>query len=144
MHAIKTEPLLGIGDKHLGAELIRIPYPGLSDLPKVQRNGHNQYLQWAAAEGLPVALAYTLLICWATLWCWRQVNDRRISRYLRAIRLSLACTLTVFLLTNLTDAHFWRIEGGGFFWSLLAVAVGLSDINGLQKEGSRKGAKTQS
>ena len=35
--------------------------------------------------------------------------------------------MTIFLLANYTDAYFWRIEGGGFFWRLTALGMSLLD-----------------
>jgi len=161
LRIIRANPWLGIGDTAVGKRVITIPV--LHSLPLTQRNAHNQYLQWAAAEGIPVGIGFTILVLWAVAWCWR--NALPLARTLalplartlalplvrtlalplaRTLALPLARTLALplplaqalgwagaiglatFLVANLADAFFWRIEGGGFFWSLLAVTAAVA------------------
>lgn len=126
VRAVAASPWLGIGDTAAAWRMVHLPFPRESTLPRTQQNYHNQYLQWAVAEGLPVAVAYTLLVLWAVVWCWRQAPSRR-TPFTRAVGWATAAGLSIFLLTNLVDAHFWRLEGSGFFWSLLAVSAAIGD-----------------
>lgn len=123
---VRTAPWWGVGDAGVSDSLNRLANPALRRLPRTQRNAHNQYLHWAAAEGIPVALAFTALVIAATAWCWRRARRRR-APFPRAVGLAIAVSLATFLLANLTDAHFWRIEGAGFFWSLFAVAAAIDE-----------------
>jgi O-antigen ligase len=124
--AVKTvigSPWCGIGDTAIASRVIHLPGQlGLQHLPRTQQNFHDQYLQWAASEGLLGALACTLLVCWAVFWCWRLFRNSA-DPVVRSFGLAAASGLTIFLICNVVDAHFWRIEGGGFFWSLLAVTA---------------------
>lgn len=120
LQSILQRPLWGIGDEAVAQRVTHLP--GLQQLPVTQQNYHDQYLHWAAAEGIPVALVFTWLLCWAVYWCWCRAK-RWTNPFSRALALATATGMTVFLLCNLTDAHFWRIEGGGFFWSLLAFTA---------------------
>ena len=122
IHAALSSPWYGIGDAEVAWRVLNLPTVDMHRLPKVQLNYHNQYIHWAAAEGIPVALACTLLICWAVIWCWRRSRTTT-DPLPRALALAAAVGLTAFLICNLVDAHFWRIEGGGFFWSLIAVTA---------------------
>jgi O-antigen ligase len=126
LRTIADAPLWGVGDTEAAACVLRTPYPHPITLPRTQQNFHNQPLQWAAAQGVPAALALSLLVLWVTGWIWRRALRRRTARTLAAtLPLSLAGALTTFLLTNLVEAHFWRIEGAGFFWSVAGVAAAL-------------------
>jgi O-antigen ligase len=127
LRIISENPWWGIGDAAVGQRAIALPR--LHSLPQTQQNVHNQYLQWAAAEGIPVGIGFTLLVLWAVVWCWRHAPAWP-TPLSRAVGWATAIGLTTFLLANLADAHFWRIEGGGFFWSLLAVnaAVARSEM----------------
>jgi hypothetical protein len=118
LYTAASSPWWGVGDRAVAERVIQLPK--LENLPVTQRNYHDQYLHWAAAEGFPVALALTCLVCWAVVLCWRQYPAWQ-NPHARALGLATAMGLTIFLLCNLVDAHFWRIEGGGFFWSLLGV-----------------------
>ena len=77
--------------------------PFFSLLPRTQHNAHNQYLHWAAAEGIPVALAFILLLAWTIYWllrrsaCWPSPSAR-------ALGLAAALGLITFLLCNCVDA----------------------------------------
>lgn len=123
---IAGAPLWGVGDSEAAAQVVRTPYPRPIDLPHTQRNFHNQPLQWAAAHGIPAALALSLLVLGVTGWLWAHGLRLRRERTLAGILpLAIAGALAVFLLTNLPEAHFWRIEGGGFFWSLAAVGAAM-------------------
>lgn len=124
VQALPASPWWGIGDTEAAVRVTHSACRPLQNLPRTQQNYHNQYLHWAVAEGWPAALALILLVCGATYWCWRQ-SSRWTDPFARGVGLSVAAALTIFLLCNLVDAHFWRIEGGGFFWSLLAVAAGI-------------------
>ena len=117
-----SAPWWGIGDEAAAARVTHLPNPGLKYLPKTQQNFHDQYLHWAASQGIPVAIAFTLLVGWAVVWCWRNYSTWP-DPLARALGLAAAAGLTIFLLCNLVDAHFWRIEGGGFFWTLLAFTA---------------------
>jgi len=120
--AIQEAPWWGVGDAEIARRLRNdVENPGLRVLPRTQQNAHNQYLHWAAAEGIPAALCYTLLMVGAVVWCWRQAMRQRVP-VPRVALFALAAALSTFLLANLVDAHFWRIEGAGFFWSLFALA----------------------
>jgi hypothetical protein len=117
-------PLWGVGGHDLAMALTQGPTAvrlGLDLLPRTQWNAHNQVLQWAGAEGVPVALAFTMLVLGGVWWLWRQVHQSH-TRFQQILTLSTAIALTLFLVTNLAEAHFWRIEGGGLYWSLLALA----------------------
>ncbi len=127
LRAIREAPCWGMGDAAVGQRVWTTPEYDLHDLPRNQRNAHNQYLHWAAAEGLPVALAFCLLLFGAVSRLWRGAWWRP-DPFARAVGLSVAVALTIFLLANLTDAHFWRIEGGGFFWSLLAIGLAAREV----------------
>lgn len=122
-------PWCGVGDARASVEVLRAQTREDVPLPRTQRNFHNQPLQWAAAQGLPAALALTLLVCWAPWWLWRRARRQR-----HVFCLALAAALAIFLLTNLAEAHFWRIEGGGFFWSLAGVGAALLGRVNLQDE----------
>ncbi|MHB9134726.1 MAG: O-antigen ligase family protein [Armatimonadota bacterium] len=119
---IRSAPWLGIGDAAFAQKFTSLTAHRLHRLPATQRNAHNQFLQWAAAEGLPVAMAFSLLVVWCVLWCWRN-SPHWFRGFPRMFGLATAMALLIFLLTNLTETHFWRIEGAGFFWSLLGVAA---------------------
>ncbi len=119
-------PLWGVGDTEAAAQVARTPYSRPIDLPHTQRNFHNQPLQWAAAQGIPAALALSFLVLGVTGWLWlRGLRLRRARTLAGILPLAIAGALAVFLLTNLPEAHFWRIEGGGFFWSLAAVGAAM-------------------
>lgn len=120
---IRANPWFGIGDTAVGKRIITLPE--LDSLPRTQQNAHDQYLHWAAAEGIPVAVGFCLLVVWAVYWCWRHAPTWS-SPVNRALGWATAIGLAIFLVANLADAHFWRIEGGGFFWSLLAVTAAIS------------------
>jgi len=122
LHIIRENPWWGIGDLAVGERVIILPL--LQGLPHTQRNVHNQYLQWAAAEGIPVGLGFTLLVLWSVVWCWRHALAGR-TPLSQAIGWASAIGLTTLLVANLADADFWRIEGWGFFWSLLAVTAAI-------------------
>jgi O-antigen ligase len=118
-----SSPYWGVGDAGVAARVLSLPKKlELFILPKTQQNFHDQYLQWAASEGLFVALAFTLLVSWGVYWCW-QLFRSSTDPPARALGLAATAGLAIFLLCNLVDAQFWRIEGGGFYWSLLAVTA---------------------
>jgi hypothetical protein len=121
---VPTAPLWGVGDAAVAAHLHASPDPRLNELPRTQRNAHNQYLHWVVAEGLPAALLYTGLVVWATVWLWRAALGWPAPDP-QARGLAIAAALTIFLLANLVDAHFWRSEGAGFFFSLLGLGAAL-------------------
>lgn len=124
---VRAHPWCGVGDAELCRRLFKST-SFFSQLPHTQYNAHNQYLHWAATEGLPVALAFTLLLGWTVY----RVLRRRAhwpSPFARALGLAAALGLTTFLLCNWVDAHFWRIEGGGFYWSLLATVVAFGETS---------------
>ncbi|HEX2950425.1 MAG TPA: O-antigen ligase family protein [Armatimonadota bacterium] len=126
VRTIGESPLWGVGDAGVAQRVTHLPIPVLQHLPRTQQNYHDQYLHWAAAEGLPVGIALAMLVCWTVIWCWRRSVCQ--DPFARMLALAAASGMTIFLICNLVDAHFWRIEGGGFFWSLVAVtaAVGIS------------------
>ncbi len=119
---IQEAPFWGVGNASFAKELPKVDKALLS-LPKTQLNAHNQYLHWAATEGIPVALAFTVLLAWLVVRLWI-VARRREDPFTRVVGMAVAVCLAVFLLSNVSDAQFWRIEGGGFFWSLLGLAEG--------------------
>ena len=128
LEAIQIAPWWGIGDEAISERERQLAAHHLmGPLPRTQQNVHDQYLQWIAAEGLPVALGYMLLTLWATWWCWRHGRLWR-SPFARALALAGAAGLAIFLFTNLADAFFWRIEGGGFFWSVFAVTAAVGTM----------------
>ncbi len=118
-------PWWGAGDAAVGDRLLHLPDKDLNDIPRVQRNAHNQYLQWAAANGFPVAIAFTLLVVWTVAWCGRMARRPELPPAMRTLALATTAALSIFLLTNLVDAHLWRMEGSGFFWTLAAVTAAL-------------------
>ncbi len=122
---VREAPLWGVGDAAVAARLHASPNHMLNELPRTQRNAHDQYLHWAAAEGLPAALVYTLLVVGGVVWLWRAAAGWPAPAP-QALGFSLAAALTIFLLANFVDAHFWRIEGAGFFFSLLALGAALA------------------
>lgn len=119
---IETAPLWGVGNKNFAKNLVKID-DQLATLPVTQQNAHNQYLHWAATEGIPVALAFTGLLLWLVIRLWL-ISRQRQDLFARTVGMAIAAGLMVFLLCNISDAQFWRIEGGGFFWSLLGLAEG--------------------
>jgi len=123
LHIIQVNPWLGIGEIEVGKRVTTIPV--LHSLPLTQRNAHNQYLQWAAAGGIPAGIGFSILVIWAIAWCWRNAPAWP-PGLSRALGWASAIGLTTFLFANLADAFFWRIEGGGFFWSLLAVTAAIA------------------
>ena len=123
LRIVREHPWWGIGDTAVGERVIALPL--LHSLPRIQRNLHNQYLQWAAAEGLPVGIVFTVLVLWSVAWCWRNAPAWP-TPLSQALGWATTIGLATFLVANLADAHFWRIEGGGFFWSLFAVTAALS------------------
>lgn len=134
-----SSPYWGVGDAGVAFRVLHLPKRyELFILPKTQQNFHDQYLQWAASEGVFVALAFTLLVCWAVYWCWR-LYQTSTDPPARALGLAAAAGLTIFLLCNLVDAQFWRIEGGGFFWSLLAVTAATGTTGAGSREGGKRG-----
>jgi len=120
LRIIRENPWLGIGETAVGKRVITIP--ALQSLPLTQRNAHNQYLQWTAAGGVPVGIGFTILALWSIVWCRRNAPAWS-SSLAQALGWASAIGLATFLVANLADAFFWRIEGGGFFWSLLAVTA---------------------
>ena len=134
-------PWIGVGERQVAERILQMPHGGLRQLPRTQHNFHNQYLHWAAADGVPFALAMTLFTLGAVRWCWRAYRRGR-SLMARTLCLSAALGMAVYLLCNLVDAHFWRMEGAGYFWSLLALsaAAARSDFpNSTADETSEKG-----
>ncbi|MHB9023228.1 MAG: O-antigen ligase family protein [Armatimonadota bacterium] len=129
---IDNAPWQGIGDAALADRLILHGHPDLRPLPTTQQNAHNQFLQWAVAEGLPVALGYSLLLLWTVAWLWRAASSGE-----HLLAWSLLAAVLIFLATNLVEAHFWRIEGGGFYWMLLGVGAALMTPTGSNRFVSR-------
>ena len=127
-HEACNYPWCGVGDAALCTRL-RETTSFFVLLPNSQHNSHNQYLHWAATEGIPVALSFILLLVWTIIWLLRRVPHWP-SPSARALGLAAAVGLTTFLLSNFVDAHFWRIEGGGFYWSLLATVVAIGETEG--------------
>ena len=127
---IRTSPWWGVGEEELNARLLQTTKSVFGMLPFTQKNAHNQYLQWAASEGIPVALAFTVLLGWTILWLIR-ASPGWSSPSARALGLAAAMGMLTFLLCNLTDAQFWRIEGGGFYWSIVATvtAIGVTGVH---------------
>lgn len=123
---IASAPCWGVGDAELESRLLQQKDSIIAPLPHNQRNAHNQYLQWADAEGVPVALAFTALVWWCVCWLLRQA-PKWSAPFQQTIGLAAAVGLSIFLVSNLADAFFWRIEGGGFFWSIVAVAAAIGN-----------------
>lgn len=122
---IWSSPWVGVGDARVASRFPYMERTGLRRLPATQRNAHNQAIQWAAAEGIPVALAFTLLVGGAMLWAFRRSRQWP-SPIPRAAGLALAAAMAVFLFTNLAEAHFWRSEGAGFFWLLCGMTAAIN------------------
>lgn len=125
INAIKTtlsSPWIGAGEERAGAHILHLPNAGLQELPRSKLNYHNSFLHWAAVEGIPLALAMTLFTIGAVVWCWRAFR-RATTPFSRSLTLATTIGMTIYLLCNLVDAHFWRMEGASFFWSLLALTA---------------------
>jgi O-antigen ligase len=120
IRTVALSPWCGVGDARAAVEVLRAQTRENVPLPRTQRNFHNQPLQWAAAQGIPAALALSLLVLWVPWVLWRRACRER-----HILGMAIAAALAIFLLTNLAEAHFWRIEGGGFFWSLVGVGAAL-------------------
>ncbi len=133
-HVVSLYPWYGVGNASLCWRLYNTT-SFFYALPHTQYNAHNQYLHWAATEGLPVALAFTLLLAWTIYWLLRRSQSWP-SPSARALGLAAALGLTTFLCCNCVDAHFWRIEGGGFYWSLLATVIAIGETEQKREEGS--------
>ncbi len=125
-HVVRLHPWYGVGEAGLDLRLLYAPHSFFDKLPLTQHNAHNQYLQWAATEGIPVALAFTLLFIWTIYWLLNRSAYWR-DPFARALGLGAAIGLATFLLCCLVDAHFWRIEGGGFYWSVLATVTAIGE-----------------
>lgn len=123
--AIKTtlsSPWIGVGEEQIAENIMHLPHSGLRALPRSQHNYHNTILHWSAAEGIPLALAMALFTIGAVVWCWRAFK-RPLTPYSRSITLATTIGMSIYLISNMVDAHFWRMEGAGFFWSLLALTA---------------------
>lgn len=130
--AIKTtlsSPWIGVGEEQIAENLLHLPYRGLRNLPRSQHNYHNTILHWSAAEGIPLALAMTIFTIGAIVWCWRAFRHA-LTPFSRSLTLASTIGMTIYLLCNMVDAHFWRMEGAAFFWSLLALTAAAARSEG--------------
>jgi hypothetical protein len=122
LRTVAAAPWWGVGDNGCAASVIHAEYPQAGLLPRTQRNFHDQPLQWAAARGIPVAVVLCALVLWTVAWCARAVT-RIHTPADHIVALALTGGLAIFLVCNLAEAHFWRIEGGGVFWTFAALAA---------------------
>jgi hypothetical protein len=125
---VPLHPWTGVGDDVLGQYIVqhgRLIEVKLNALPATQRNTHNQPLQWAAAQGVPVAVLYLALVIGVAYWLWRRSHGWP-PGFPRAVVLASAVGLLGFLLCNFAEAHFWRMEGSGFFWTLAALGAAVA------------------
>lgn len=122
VEAINVSPWIGIGEEQYRQYLKTYPNPVIRGIWDIQRNAHNQPLHWMATQGVPAGIATVMLIMWVPWWIAAEVRRCR-DTGVRAFGLAMVGGLSILLITNLAEAHFWRIEGGGCFWTLAALAA---------------------
>jgi O-antigen ligase len=72
---VKDHPLLGVGTGDIKDELIKLyKKEGYPILVKRQYNSHNQYLQTAAALGIPTLIVLLLMFISPLLVRWRRLH----------------------------------------------------------------------